>query len=136
MEDPEPGRDRPLRGLLWGREWLGRDSRGLEIKKPLRPAAFSPWFPNPKPEVTRLAGVGANSDFSLDLKNEPTYELSGRVKMGLLSPTGGRTSSEPDLQARIERFCLALGPKTSPRRILRQPMEKRKNAATRVKSST
>lgn len=101
----------------------------------MRPAAFSAFLPKPSPEVLPLVN-GAASCFSLGLKNEAMYELSGRENVGLFSPTGGRISSEPDLQARIERFCFAFTPRMSPRRMFKQPIEKRKKAATRVKSST
>lgn len=48
----------------------------------------------------------------------------------------GRISFDSDRQDVMDRLSLAFSRKMRPRRALRQPREKRKKAATRVKSST
>ena len=47
----------------------------------------------------------------------------------------GRTDLASSRQERMERFVFAFSRKMRPRRILRHPIEKRKKAETRVKSS-
>lgn len=98
---------------------------------PFNPACFSPCLPKPKVDLSRTP----NSPASAFL---PPNESR---KDNLLRDCGagavvGSTPFFSARQAEILRLGLADSRKTRPSTILRQPTEKRRNAATRVKSST
>jgi hypothetical protein len=108
--------------------------------QPLKPAAFSPWRPNPYPFLSGFFHVpnsAVSGVPSFSIENERcTASSDGLAKTGLLSCDVGRTPLDSARQEVIDRFCLADSRKMRPRSMLRHPIEKRKKAATRVKSST
>jgi len=120
--------------------YRGRDSNGLEIRKPFNPAAFSPCLPKPYPALLLAllhvpnSEVGSSSFSGLPLNTEDTNDGAalrngGRVSFGRMPLASAR-------QDMMERLVLADSRKMRPRIMLRQPREKRKKAATSVKSST
>lgn len=100
----------------------------MEMRKPFKPAAFSPCLPNPYPPFSRLPPLLHESKSGL---SEPTPDFPGLISLIL-----GRIGFESERHCVIERFDLARSRKMRPRRILRHPSAKRKNAETRLKSST
>lgn len=118
--------------------YRGSDSIGLEIKYPFNPAAFSPCLLNPNPDLPDLA-----SD-ARDLSSFPLHMLETNV--GVAWDTTGRTSTPATCVGSallacsrhevMDRLDLEDSRKMRPTKMLTQPMENRKKAATRVKVST
>src|SRR5262249_34279681 len=99
--------------------------------QPFIPVAFPSCLPRPYPGFmggVRFQDSNVGEGFSDWMKEDETR--------GRKSLMDGRTPFDSERQARMDLFSFADSRKTSPRSMLRHPIAKRKNAATRVKSST
>lgn len=112
--------------------------RGLYCKKclPFKPAFFSARRPKPSPELMFDSG-SATLVFSLPPVNKAeTKPLWGLANWGRTSETFGRTPFACSFQLMILLFAFAFSLKSSPKNMFTHPSENKKNAETRVKSST
>ena len=119
---------------------LGKDSTGLEIKNPLSPAAFSPCLPNPNPlnpsfssSFSKLPRLNVFPVCRFEKKGGGGLDKMDAVFMG---PTDGNTLFACSFHDVIDRFVFTLSRKMSPMRMLRHPIENRKNAEASVKPFT